>query len=238
MKKRTALIVDDDALFVDSLRFLLEQEGYQVRVASSGEAALQEASRGGLDVVLLDVGLPAMGGYAVCRRLREFTDVPIVMVTGRRQEVDKIVGLDSGADDYVTKPIASGELLARLRAVLRRARRSANPRGTTLLCGPIRLHREAHEVWVRGERVDLTPREFALLEYFLCHAGRVVHRQDLLAHVWGPEFYGEERVLDVYVHALRRKIEPDPDRPTYLQTVRGIGYKLIDPERLSPHAAS
>jgi two-component system response regulator RegX3 len=225
-KDPAVLVVDDDPLFVDSLRYVLQTEGYEVRVASSGQAAVMEARLGGLQAILLDIGLPDVEGYTVCKRLREFSDVPIIMVTGRRRETDKISGLDSGADDYITKPVSAGELLARIRALRRRAVRVDRSDTRTLTAGPVRLDPEVHQVWVAGQPVDLTSREFSLLDYLLRNAGRAVPRSELFAAVWGSDFFGEERALDVYVHSLRRKIERNPDRPTLLRTVRGLGYRL------------
>jgi DNA-binding response OmpR family regulator len=230
-KDPAVLVVDDDPLFVDSLRYVLEAEGYAVRVASSGEAAIEEARRGGLEAILLDIGLPDVEGRTVCRRLREFCDVPIVMVTGRRQESEKIAGLDSGADDYVTKPVAAGELLARIRALRRRAVRVDRNDARTLVVGPIQLDPAVHGVQVSGQPVELTSREYTLLDYLMRNAGRALHRAELFAAVWGPDFYGEERALDVYVHSLRRKIERVPDRPALIRTIRGIGYRLAAPEK-------
>jgi DNA-binding response OmpR family regulator len=227
---RTVLIVDDDPLFADALRFILEAEGYAVRIAASGEAAIQEARLGCVQVILLDIGLPDIEGCTVCARLREFCDVPIVMVTGRRQERDKIAGLDSGADDYVTKPVAAGELLARIRALRRRVVRADRSDLQPLAAGPVRLDPVAHEIRVRGQLIELTSREYALLEYLLRNVGRAIPRAELFVAVWGPDFFGEERALDVYVHSLRRKIESEPDRPALLQTVRGVGYRLASSE--------
>jgi two-component system, OmpR family, response regulator RegX3 len=222
------LVVDDDPLFVDSLVYLLQQEGYAALVAPSAEEALGRVKENP-DLVLLDIGLPGLGGVAACRRIRAESDVPIIMITGRRQEADKIVGLDAGADDYVTKPIAAGELLARVRAVLRRKRAEpVRQSESAYACGSIRVDAQRRQVLVDGASVELTPREYDLLLYLLRNQGRVMSRQDILDAVWGPNFFGEEKALDVYISQLRRKVEADVTSPRYIHTVRGVGYRLED----------
>jgi two-component system, OmpR family, response regulator RegX3 len=222
------LVVDDDPLFVDSLVYLLQQEGYAALVAPSAEEALGRVKENP-DLVLLDIGLPGLGGVAACRRIRAESDVPIIMITGRRQEADKIVGLDAGADDYVTKPIAAGELLARVRAVLRRKRAEpVHQSESAYACGSIRVDAQRRQVLVDGASVELTPREYDLLLYLLRNQGRVMSRQDILDAVWGPNFFGEEKALDVYISQLRRKVEADVTSPRYIHTVRGVGYRLED----------
>jgi DNA-binding response OmpR family regulator len=223
------LLVDDDPLLTDSLGYILKQEGYAVLVASNGGEALERAGRDEPDLVLLDVSLPDLSGVEVCRRLQATGDVPIIMLTARRQESDKIVGLDAGADDYITKPFATGELLARVRAGLRRGRR-AGAKPAVIQVGGLTVDIGAHRVAVDGRTVELSAREFELLRLLAESAGRVVARRKLFDTVWGPDFYGDERALDVYIRLLRKKIEPDPDRPTYIGTLRGVGYRLSAPD--------
>ncbi len=224
------LLVEDDALLSESLAFILRQEGYQVDVSASGGDALDRATREEPDVVLLDVALPDLSGVEVCRRLRAFSQAPVIFLTARRQEADKIVGLDAGGDDYLTKPVQTGELLARIRAQLRRARMSAARQSHAvdgdLDLGELSLNLPARRVTVRGQVVELSAREFDLLRILAINAGRVVTRRTLFDSVWGPDFFGDERALDVYIRFLRRKIEADPDRPTIIHTVRGVGYRL------------
>ncbi|HEX3246548.1 MAG TPA: response regulator transcription factor [Chloroflexota bacterium] len=222
------IIVDDDTLLTDSLGFLLKQEGYDVTVAGTAAEALRLMGRWSPDLVLLDVGLPDLSGVEVCRRLRSDWPGPIIMLTARRQDADKVIGLDSGADDYVTKPFVSTELLARVRAALRRAQQSGrggSPLGTIDLVD-LQIDRDARAVTVRDAPIYLSAREFDLLLLLAERPGHVVTRRFLIDTIWGPDFYGDERALDVYIHALRKKIEPDPERPQYLQTVRGVGYRL------------
>lgn len=222
------LIVDDDTLLTDSLTFLLRQEGYDVSVAGTGSDALSMTRRWTPELVLLDVGLPDLSGVEVCRRLRADWNGAIIMLTARRQDADKVVGLDAGADDYVTKPFVSTELLARVRAGLRRTQlgtRGPAPLGTVAV-RDLRIDRDARMVTVRETQVALSAREFDLLALLADRPGHVVTRRFLIDSIWGPDFYGDERALDVYMRALRKKIEPDPDRPEYLQTVRGVGYRL------------
>ena len=226
------LIVEDDPLQAESLALILRQEGYAVDLAATGVAGLERARRTPHpDVVLLDVALPDLNGTEVARRLRAASHVPIVMLTARRQEADKIVGLDAGADDYVTKPFSSNELLARIRSQLRRGslldRSVPHTDGVyrigalTLEVGPRRL--------TRGEQVfQLSAREFDIMRVLAEAHGEVVERRDLFARVWGPTFFGEERALDVYMRMLRKKIEPNPAQPVYLHTVRGVGFRLAE----------
>ncbi|MCC7370164.1 MAG: response regulator transcription factor [Chloroflexi bacterium] len=229
---RKLLLVDDDLLMTDSLGFLLHQEGYQVSVAGSGAEALESARVTSPDLVLLDVGLPDLNGIEVCRRLRAFWNGPVIVLTARRQEADKVIGLDAGADDYVTKPFSSSELLARIRANLRRQQQPAG--GPTALgelsVGELVINRDSRTVTMSGRRVHLSAREYDLLLLLAERTGMALPRQYLFETIWGPKFYGDERALDVYIRALRKKIEPDPDRPTYILTVRGVGYRLANPE--------
>jgi two-component system response regulator RegX3 len=229
------IVVEDDPLQAESLAFILRQEGYLVELASTGAEALAVArSQPAPDTVLLDVALPDLSGVEVARRLRAGSNVPIIMLTARRNEIDKITGLDAGADDYVTKPFSHGELLARIRAQIRRG-----PVGTSgdvahgvFSIGQLRVDTGMHRV-TRGDRViDVSAREFDILRLLAEAAGRVVERQQLFANVWGPTFFGDERALDVYIRMIRKKIEPDPSRPIFLHTVRGVGYRLA--EELAP----
>ena len=222
------LLVDDDPLMTDSLEFLLRQEGYDVIVAATAGDALESARQTPPDLVLLDVGLPDLNGVEACRRLRGFWNGPVIMLTARRQEADKVIGLDAGADDYVTKPFASSELLARVRANLRRARQpSGGPAALgNLQVGGLHIDRDARTVAVDGQTIHLSAREFDLLMLLAERAGMVLPRRYLFDTIWGANFYGDERALDVYIRALRKKIEPDPDRPVYIHTVRGVGYRL------------
>jgi DNA-binding response OmpR family regulator len=226
------VVVEDDPLQAESLAFILRQEGYVVDLASTGAEAL-EIARGqpAPDTVLLDVALPDLSGVEVARRLRAGSNVPIIMLTARRNEIDKITGLDAGADDYVTKPFSHGELLARIRAQIRRAPTSpvtAEAGHGVYTVGQLRLDTGMRRV-TREERViDVSAREFEILRRLAEAAGRVVERQQLFVSVWGPAFYGDERALDVYIRMIRKKIEPDPSRPMYLHTVRGVGYRLAE----------
>jgi DNA-binding response OmpR family regulator len=227
------VVVEDDPLQAESLAFILRQEGYVVEVASTGAEALAAArSQPAPDTVLLDVALPDLSGVEVARRLRAGSNVPIIMLTARRNEIDKITGLDAGADDYVTKPFSHGELLARIRAQIRRGPlgTSASPEVThgVYTVGALRIDSGMRRL-TRDERViDLSAREFDIVRLLAEAAGRVVERQQLFATVWGPSFYGDERALDVYIRMIRKKIEPDPSRPMYLHTVRGVGYRLAE----------
>ena len=228
---RRLLIVDDDPLMTDSLAFLLQQEGYEVTVAQTGTDALQVARTTPPDLVLLDVGLPDLNGVEVCRRLRQFWNGPVIVLTARRQEADKVIGLDAGADDYVTKPFSSSELLARIRAGLRRKQQvSGGPAALgELVVGDLRINRDGRTVTMANKPVHLSARELDLLLLLAERAGMALPRRYLFDTIWGPQFYGDERALDVYIRSLRKKIEPDPDRPAYIHTVRGVGYRLEPP---------
>jgi DNA-binding response OmpR family regulator len=226
------VVVEDDPLQAESLAFILRQEGYVVDLASTGaEALLLARGQPAPDTVLLDVALPDLSGVEVARRLRAGSNVPIIMLTARRNEIDKITGLDAGADDYVTKPFSHGELLARIRAQIRRSPTSPSANEAwhgVYAVGQLRLDAGMRRV-TRGERViDVSAREFEILRHLAEAAGRVVERQQLFTAVWGPNFFGDERALDVYIRMIRRKIEPDPSRPMYLHTVRGVGYRLAE----------
>jgi two-component system response regulator RegX3 len=220
------LVVEDEESFSDALSYMLRREGYEVEIAASGTDALQSFERTGADLVLLDVMLPGVSGTEVCRILRSKSNVPIIMVTARDAEVDKVVGLELGADDYVTKPFSSRELIARIRAVLRRGAEPEELITNTVEAGPVRMDVERHMVSVSGEPVSLPLKEFDLLELLLRNAGRVLTRGQLIDRVWGSDYVGDTKTLDVHVKRLRSKIEPDPSNPKYLVTVRGLGYKF------------
>jgi DNA-binding response OmpR family regulator len=231
---RRLVLVEDDPLQAESLGFILRQEGYQVQVASSGAEALAMVGRDAApDAILLDLGLPDLSGVEVARRLRAGSRVPIIMLTARRHESDKITALDAGADDYVTKPFSSGELLARIRAHVRRGRATPVAQGQVpehlvFEIGDLCLDVGQRRLTRDGRLVQLSAREFDILQVLAAAAGRVVSRRHLFTTVWGPDFYGDERALDVYMRLIRRKIEPDPSRPIYLHTVRGVGYRLAE----------
>ncbi len=222
------LIVEDEPSFSDALSFMLRKEGFEVAVASDGAAGLDLFSRHGADLVLLDVMLPGVSGTEVCRQLRQTSQVPIIMLTAKDSEIDKVVGLELGADDYVTKPFSTRELVARVRAVLRRQ----NPIGdetdarASLIAGPVEMDVERHLVTVNGEEAKLPLKEFELLELLLRNAGRVLTRTQLIDRIWGSNYVGDTKTLDVHVKRVRSKIEPDPSNPRYLVTVRGLGYKF------------
>jgi len=223
------LIVEDEESFADPLAFLLRKEGFTTAVAATGQDALEEFDRNGADIVLLDLMLPGMSGTDVCKALRTRSAVPVIMVTARDSEIDKVVGLELGADDYVTKPYSARELIARVRAVLRRG----GENGTevdglpgVLEAGPVRMDVERHVVSVSGADVALPLKEFDLLEYLLRNVGRVLTRGQLIDRVWGADYVGDTKTLDVHVKRLRSKVETDPSAPRHLVTVRGLGYKF------------
>jgi two-component system response regulator RegX3 len=220
------LIVEDEESFAEPLEFLLRKEGFETAVATTGQGALAEFDRNGADIVLLDLMLPGMSGTDVCRALRTRSAVPVIMVTARDSEIDKVVGLELGADDYVTKPYSARELIARVRAVLRRGSESVETEGAArvLAAGPVRMDVERHVVSVHGGEVALPLKEFDLLEYLLRNVGRVLTRGQLIDRVWGADYVGDTKTLDVHVKRLRSKVESDPSMPRHLVTVRGLGY--------------
>ncbi|RRO13086.1 DNA-binding response regulator [Saccharopolyspora rhizosphaerae] len=221
------LIVEDEESFADPLAYMLRKEGFTAAVATNGTDALDEFDRNGADIVLLDLMLPGMSGTDVCKQLRQRSGVPVIMVTARDSEIDKVVGLELGADDYVTKPYSARELIARVRAVLRRRGETAEElQPQALAAGPVRMDVERHVVTVDGEEVNLPLKEFDLLEYLLRNVGRVLTRGQLIDRVWGADYVGDTKTLDVHVKRLRSKVEPDPADPSYLITVRGLGYKF------------
>jgi len=220
------LIVEDEESFADPLAFMLRKEGFTAAVATNGQDALDEFDRNGADIVLLDLMLPGMSGTDVCKQLRQRSAVPVIMVTARDSEIDKVVGLELGADDYVTKPYSARELIARVRAVLRRGGEAEDMVPQVLEAGPVRMDVERHVVTVGGEEISLPLKEFDLLEYLLRNVGRVLTRAQLIDRVWGADYVGDTKTLDVHVKRLRSKLEPDPAEPQYLVTVRGLGYKF------------
>jgi two-component system response regulator RegX3 len=222
------LIVEDEESFAEPLEFLLRKEGFTTAVAATGQGALEEFDRNGADIVLLDLMLPGMSGTDVCKALRTRSAVPVIMVTARDSEIDKVVGLELGADDYVTKPYSARELIARVRAVLRRGGDAGETEGAAgvLAAGPVRMDVERHVVSVDGVDVALPLKEFDLLEYLLRNVGRVLTRGQLIDRVWGADYVGDTKTLDVHVKRLRSKVEADPSVPRHLVTVRGLGYKF------------
>jgi len=220
------LVVEDEESFSDALSYMLRREGYDTVVAATGTDALVEFDRAGADIVLLDLMLPGLSGTEVCRSLRAKSSVPIIMLTAKDTEIDKVVGLELGADDYVTKPYSARELVARMRAVLRRGAEAEVSTEATLAAGPVRLDVDRHVVAVDGAPVSLPLKEFDLLELLLRNTGRVLTRGQLIDRVWGADYVGDTKTLDVHVKRLRAKLEPDPANPRYLVTVRGLGYKF------------
>jgi two-component system response regulator RegX3 len=220
------LVVEDEESFRDALSYMLRREGFEVDLADSGPAALEQFERHGADLVLLDLMLPGLSGTEVFRALRAGSAVPVIMLTAKDGEVDKVVGLELGADDYVTKPYSARELVARIRAVLRRRGEPDDLVPPTLEAGPVRMDVDRHVVTVAGGKVDLPLKEFDLLEMLLRNAGRVLTRMQLIDRVWGADYVGDTKTLDVHVKRLRAKIEPDPGAPRFLVTVRGLGYKF------------
>lgn len=223
----TVLIVEDEESLADPLAFLLRKEGFEALVVGDGPSALAEFDRVGADIVLLDLMLPGMSGTDVCKQLRQRANVPVIMVTARDSEIDKVVGLELGADDYVTKPYSARELIARIRAVLRRGGEGETDTVTGILAaGSVRMDVDRHVVTVAGDPITLPLKEFDLLEFLLRNSGRVLTRGQLIDRVWGADYVGDTKTLDVHVKRLRSKIERDPAHPEFLITVRGLGYKL------------
>jgi len=236
----TILVVDDEQSYRDALSVALQREGFIVETAADGPEAISKFDDVQPSLVLLDVMLPHMSGVDVCRELRTRSQVPIIMVTARNAEIDAVVGLEVGADDYVTKPFRLRELVARVRAAMRRApvRNGQAPSDVDLLdVGDVRLDVARHEVFVRDALVPLPLKEFELLELLLLNAGRVLTRDVLIDRVWGPNYYGDTKTLDVHVKRLRAKVEPNPAQPTHIVTVRGVGYRYELPERTSTAAS-
>lgn len=230
MTTRRILLVEDDEALAETLRYNLIREGYSVTWSADGEDALKQASSKNPDLVILDLMLPKLDGFEVCRRIRSERDVPILILSARDDETDKVVGLELGADDYVTKPFGLKELLARVRAMIRRAemRRSEPdaPDDTNLVAGDLTVDIGSHQVVVGDRQVGLTPKEFDLLVHLMRNRGRVVTRDILLDRIWGYEFDGDTRTIDVHIRWLRSKIEVRPDKPSRIITVRGLGYRF------------
>ncbi len=220
------LVVEDEPSISDPLSYLLQREGYDVTVVEDGVEAVEEFDRNGADLVLLDLMLPGQPGTDVIRQIRQESQVPVIMLTAKDGEVDKVVGLELGADDYVTKPYSARELIARIRAVMRRNAEADELIPDTVAAGPVRMDVERHVVSVDGAEITMPLKEFDLLEMLLRNAGRVMTRGQLIDRVWGPGYVGDTKTLDVHIKRLRSKIEPDPSSPRYLMTVRGLGYKF------------
>jgi two-component system, OmpR family, response regulator RegX3 len=222
------LVVEDEESLADTVRYNLEREGFAVAVASDGRKALEQFRVEDPSLVILDLMLPEMSGLDVCRQIRQISNVPIIMVTAKDSEADKVSGLELGADDYVTKPFSVRELVSRVRAHLRRAgMHPAEPEEDVLNGGPVSLDVARHEVLVRGQTVGFPPKEFELLETFLRRPGRLLTRDFLIEEVWGAGYFGDTKTLDVHVKRLRKKVEQDPHQPKHLITVRGLGYKFV-----------
>ena len=222
------LVVEDEKSFSEPLSFLLGKEGYEVEVAADGNEAISKFDKSGADLVLLDLMLPGISGTEVCKQIRATSNVPIIMLTAKDDEVDKVVGLELGADDYVTKPYSSRELLARVRAVLRRNGDIAgdNLVTTTVQVGPLKLDADRHLVTFKGEQIMLPLKEFELLEFLMRNAGRVLTRVQIIDRIWGSDYVGDTKTLDVHIKRLRSKFESDPANPELIQTIRGLGYKM------------
>ena len=221
------LVVEDESSFSEAISFLLRKEGFEVGVAESGQAGIDDFERNGADLILLDLMLPGLSGTEVCRQIRSKSQVPIIMLTAKDTEIDKVVGLELGADDYVTKPYSSRELIARINAVMRR---SQNPdveiENGIIAIGPVRLDVDRHQMSLDGKVVALPLKEFELLEFLMRNSGRVLTRTQLIDRVWGSDYFGDTKTLDVHIKRLRAKIEVDPANPIFIQTVRGLGYKF------------
>jgi two-component system response regulator RegX3 len=223
------LLVEDEEALADSVRYNLEREGYGVTVAADGRRAIERFRSDHPSLVILDLMLPELSGLDVCRMIRQESDVPIIMVTAKDSEADKVAGLELGADDYVTKPFSIRELISRVRAHLRRASMAAGVATDEILTGgPVQIDVARHEVTVGGQAMSFPPKEFELLETFLRRRGRLLTREFLIGQVWGHDYVGDTKTLDVHVKRVRRKIEPDPHEPAHLVTVRGLGYKFVD----------
>lgn len=230
MRKTRILVVDDEPRLVRFVRANLQSVGYEVITTAHGRAAINLTELKQPDLIILDIMLPDINGFEVCRRIREFSMVPIIMLTAKAEEVDKVTGLDLGADDYLTKPFGAQELLARVRAVLRRVELSEGIKPQPVLaCGDVKVDFVRHRVTVRGQEVRLTPTEYKLLYQLAINVGRVMLHEDLLRKVWGPEYEDEIGYLRVYISRLRRKIERNPDRPEYILSEPGFGYKFVRP---------
>ncbi len=220
------LVVEDEQSLREPLVYLLQKEGYDVIEAEDGLKALETFNQQGADIILLDLMLPGMSGNEVCRNIRTTSQVPIIMLTAKDSEIDKVVGLEIGADDYVTKPYSTRELLARMKAILRRNVEPAAPVSGLLVAGPVQMDVERHIVTVHGNKVSMPLKEFELLELLLENVNRVLTRGQIIDRVWGSNYFGDTKTLDVHIKRIRSKIEDDPARPVHLMTVRGLGYKF------------
>ena len=220
------LIVEDEESFREGLQYMLSREGFEIVLASDGAQGMAEFDKSEPDLVLLDWMLPEMPGIEVCKYIRTKSSVPVIMLTAKDTEVDKVVGLELGADDYVTKPFSTPELLARIRAVLRRGGDIDIPNASVIENGPIRMDIDRHTISVNGEDVSMPLKEFELLEYLMRNSGRVLTRGQLMDRVWGSNYHGDGKTLDVHIKRIRSKIEPDPSNPIYVTTVRGLGYRF------------
>ncbi len=226
-KPTTVLVVDDEPAFRDALEQALRREGFLIHTAEDGERAIEQFDAVHPDIVLLDVMLPRMSGIDVCRHIRASHDTPVIMVSAKSEEIDAVVALEVGADDYITKPYRLRELIARMRTVMRRASSAPSPDEESMLrVGAVVLDRERHEVTVDGQPIELPLKEFQLLAELMTQSGFVVTRDDLINRVWGYDYIGDTKTLDVHIKRLRAKIEPDPSEPTLITTIRGLGYKM------------
>jgi two-component system response regulator RegX3 len=221
------LVIEDEASFSEALSYVLTKEGYRVSVADTGDGAIKAFDKEGADLVLLDLMLPGLSGTEVCRQIRTRSQVPIIMLTAKDSEVDKVVGLELGADDYVTKPYSKAELVARIKAVLRRGSVESSEKVETVIsAGPVEIDIESHKVKVLGEYVSFPLKEFELLEFLVRNSGRVLTRVQLIDRIWGSDYFGDTKTLDVHIKRLRAKIEKDPANPVFILTIRGLGYKF------------
>lgn len=220
------LVVDDEPAILELVTYNLEQAGFSTLTATDGEAALRLVEEERPDLVILDIMLPKMDGFEVCRIIRTRYNTPILMLTARREEVDRVLGLELGADDYMVKPFSPRELVARVRAILRRAAEAGSRKGGLIVVGDLVINPESHEVRVRGQKVDLTLKEYQLLKFLAENPGRVFTREVLLDRLWEGGYFGDTRTIDVHIRHLREKIEEDPSNPRYILTVRGVGYKF------------
>ncbi len=226
------LVVDDERLFVDSVKYGLQKEGYKIVTAYDGDQAIELSQQENPDLILLDIQLPKKDGWAVCRAIRASSRVPIIMLTARGEEADKVLGLELGADDYLVKPFSMRELLARVRAALRRSKEYTEPTLQAITIGDVLLDPKSHRASRCGEVLVLTRKEYDLLEALMTHAGHVIKRNDLIDKVWETDWVGDTRTLDVHIRWLREKIEKDPGKPRYIQTVRGVGYRFATPQEV------
>ncbi len=221
------LVVEDEDSVLDPLELLLNKEGFTVVTAKTGKEALEKFDNAGADLILLDLMIPEVSGTEVCRQIRSKSQVPIIMLTAKDTEVDKVVGLELGADDYVVKPYSKAELIARIKAVLRRGTTSTASNGATVLtAGPVEIDVESHKVKVLGNYVSFPLKEFELLEFLVRNSGRVLTRTQLIDRIWGSDYFGDNKTLDVHIKRLRAKIEKDPANPVFILTIRGLGYKF------------